>query len=179
MINDYVIEYFSQKLLFLFSFFQNEYAMTMVGSALKNEEFDFLYTVLITVLAVYLSDVILFFIGKRYQKKFDEIFKNYLDISFEIRYWLKNNGIFLILFERILYATHIPTLFILGASGYSVLKFLIRNIFGAIFWVFVFGCMGYFLPQNIIDTILIFQRNVSIAFILIFIVVIILRKLKY
>ena len=175
-----MIEHFSYWILFVWSLFEGEIGLTLGGYLSKDADFIFTKVILIAILGAFLSDVTIFLIGKCSNAKVEKWLGNYKNRLQIIKLWFKKNVIWLILFERFIYGTHIPSLLFIGMSGYSFWKFLIFDIIGIIMWAFTFTTLGYYFGESVIDVIMLLQQHLSIVFIMLFIglVIFIQNKVK-
>ena len=180
MITNFLIEHFSYLILFVWSIFEGEIGLTLGGYLSKDGDFVFSKVVLIAILGAFISDVTIFLIGKYSDKRVEKWLKNYNKRLHLIKIWFKKNVIWLILFERFIYGTHIPSLLFIGMSGYSFWKFLIFDIIGITLWSMTFTTLGYYFGEKVIDVIMLLQQHLSIVFIMLFIglIVFIQNKVK-
>jgi len=180
VITHYLIEHFSYWILFVWSLFEGEVGLTLGGYLSKESDLIFSKVVLIAIIGAFISDVTVFLIGKYSDNRVEKWLKNYRDRLRLIKIWFKKNVIWLILFERFIYGTHIPSLLFIGMSGYSFWKFLIFDIIGIIMWAFTFTTLGYYFGEKVIDVIMLLQQHLSIVFIMLFIglVIFIQNKVK-
>ena len=180
MITHYLIEHFSYWILFVWSLFEGEVGLTLGGYLSKESDLIFSKVVLIAIIGAFISDITVFLIGKYSNAKVEKWLGNYKNRLQLIKSWFKKNVIWLILFERFIYGTHIPSLLFIGMSGYSFWKFLIFDIIGIIMWAFTFTTLGYYFGEKVIDVIMLLQQHLSIVFIMLFIglVIFIQNKVK-
>ena len=180
MITHYLIEHFSYWILFVWSLFEGEVGLTLGGYLSKESDLIFSKVIIIAIIGAFISDITVFLIGKYSNAKVEKWLGNYKNRLQLIKSWFKKNVIWLILFERFIYGTHIPSLLFIGMSGYSFWKFLIFDIIGIIMWAFTFTTLGYYFGEKVIDVIMLLQQHLSIVFIMLFIglVIFIQNKVK-
>ena len=178
MITHYLIEHFSYWVLFVWSLFEGEIGLALGGFLSKEGDLLFSKVVIIAILGAFISDISIFLIGKYANTKIEKWLKNYKNRLRLIKIWFKKNVIWLILFERFIYGTHIPSLLFIGMSGYSFWKFLIFDIIGIIMWAITFTTLGYYFGERVIDVIMLLQQHLSILFIMLFLGLIIFIQNK-
>ena len=178
MITHFLIEHFSYSILFIWSLFEGEIGLTLGGYLSKDGDFTFFKVVLIAIVGAFISDISVFLIGKYADKQVEKWLNNYKDRLQLIKIWFKKNVIWLILFERFIYGTHIPSLLFIGMSGYSFFKFLFFDILGIIIWAITFTTLGYYFGEEVIDVIMLLQQHLSVVFILLFLGLIIFIQKK-
>jgi len=178
MITHYLIEHFSYWILFIWSLFEGEIGLTLGGFLSKEGDLLFSKVVIIAIIGAFISDITVFFIGKYANTKIEKWLKNYKNRLRLIKVWFRKNVVWLILFERFIYGTHIPSLLFIGMSGYSFWKFLIFDIIGIIIWAITFTTLGYYFGERVIDVIMLLQQHLSILFIMLFLGLIIFIQNK-
>ena len=178
MITHYLIEHFSYWILFVWSLFEGEVGLTLGGYLSKESDLIFSKVVIIAIIGAFISDITVFLIGKYSNTTVEKWLGNYKNRLRLIKTWFKKNVIWLILFERFIYGTHIPSLLFIGMSGYSFWKFLIFDIIGIIMWAITFTTLGYYFGESVIDVIMLLQQHLSIVFIMLFLGLIIFIQNK-
>ena len=178
MITHYLIEHFSYWILFVWSLFEGEVGLTLGGYLSKESDLIFSKVVIIAIIGAFISDITVFLIGRYSNTKVEKWLGNYKNRLRLIKTWFKKNVIWLILFERFIYGTHIPSLLFIGMSGYSFWKFLIFDIIGIIMWAITFTTLGYYFGESVIDVIMLLQQHLSIVFIMLFLGLIIFIQNK-
>jgi len=178
VITHYLIEHFSYWILFVWSLFEGEVGLTLGGYLSKESDLIFSEVVIIAIIGAFISDITVFLIGRYSNAKVEKWLGNYKNRLRLIKSWFKKNVIWLILFERFIYGTHIPSLLFIGMSGYSFWKFLIFDIIGIIMWAITFTTLGYYFGESVIDVIMLLQQHLSIVFIMLFLGLIIFIQNK-
>jgi len=178
VITHYLIEHFSYWILFVWSLFEGEIGLTLGGYLSKESDLIFSKVIIIAIIGAFISDITVFLVGKYSNAKVEKWLGNYKNRLQLIKIWFKKNVIWLILFERFIYGTHIPSLLFIGMSGYSFWKFLIFDIIGIIMWAITFTTLGYYFGESVIDVIMLLQQHLSIVFIMLFLGLIIFIQNK-
>lgn len=178
MITDFLIHHFSYTILYIWSVFEGEIGVTLAGVMSKNGSFDFLWVVLIASSGAFLGDVSLFLLGKYASNRVEMWLQHYKHHLEKIEHWFGKNAAWLILFERFIYGTHIPSLLFIGMSGYSFIKFLFFDIVGVTLWALTFTTLGYYFANNIVGIILVTQRHLSLFLLLLFLLFILYFQKK-
>lgn len=173
MIYNFLEHYFNYYILFGWSILEGEVGLTLGGTFAKIGQMNFLYVVLTAVCGAYISDITVFFIGRYYKDKTDVWFKKYEDNIIKIKSLFKRYGSWVIIFERYIYGSHIPSLLVVGASGYSLVKFLFLDLLAVTLWALVFVTLGYHFGHNIIELINLISKYFSVVvFFIIFIFIV-------
>ncbi|QJC37049.1 hypothetical protein GJU01_01810 [Enterobacteriaceae endosymbiont of Donacia vulgaris] len=168
---------------------QYGYLIVLLGSLIEWETFIvfagmlahkkilFLHKIIIiTITGSVISNQILFFIGKKYSKKFLFIFKNY---NFKIQKYRKliiNYPYIFIIITRFIYGFRLISPITIGIANISNIKFFLLNIFGAFIWTFFFTITGYFFGEIISTWIQDFTKIIK-YFLYIFLLFLIIKLL--
>ncbi len=172
MIATFLIEHFSYAILFIWSILEGEIGLSLGGFLSKDGGFVFYQVIAIAVSGALIGDISIFLIGRYSDNKVKVWLSKYQARLEIIKKWFKKNVILLILFERFIYGTHIPSLLFIGMSGYSFVKFLLLDIVGVTLWAFVFTSLGYYFGESVINIIMVLQRHLSLLFLILFVIVI-------
>jgi len=178
MINDYLISHFSYSILFIWSIFEGEIGLALAGFLSKNGHFIFENIIFIAITGALIGDISLFLFGKIFSQKAQKWLTRYSIKITSIEKWFNKNAPLLIIFERFIYGTHIPSLLLISLSGYSFFKFLIADIIGVTLWALTFTTLGYYFGHNVIDMILLAQRHISLVLLLLFAILLIILNKK-
>ena len=162
MIIDYLIQHFSYKILFVWSLLEGEIGLSLAGYMVKQGQFHPVNVLSIAISGALLGDLTLFLIGRLFKKKTESLLHNYQKKIDRIENWFRYYGGWIVIFERFIYGTHIPALLVLGASGFSFLKFLLLDIIGVVLWAVTFTTLGYLFGQTVIDILTLVQRHLTI-----------------
>ena len=171
MIATFLIQHFSYAILFIWSILEGEIGLALGGFLSKSGDFVFSQVIGIAISGALIGDISIFLIGKYSDNKVRIWLSKYQSRLEIIKKWFKKNVILLILFERFIYGTHIPSLLFIGMSGYSFIKFLLLDIIGVTLWAFVFTSLGYYFGESVINIIMVLQRHLSLLFLILFVVV--------
>ncbi len=169
MIATFLIEHFSYAVLFIWSILEGEIGLALGGFLSNDGGFVFYKVVGIAICGALIGDISIFLIGRYSDTKVKVWLSKYHSHLEIIKKWFKKNVILLILFERFIYGTHIPSLLFIGMSGYSFVKFLLLDIIGVTLWSFVFTSLGYYFGENVINIIMLLQRHLSVLFLILFV----------
>ena len=158
--------------LFIWSILEGEIGLMLAGWLSSNNIFEFKKVLLIAISGAMIGDIIVFSIGKLYSKQAKEwLNKNTNKEKLEML--VQKYSIFLIIFERFIYGTHIPLLLIFGISGYNFKKWLLLDFIGIMLWAIGFVSIGYFFGQDVIESVMFFQKELLILFLIVIVIVII------
>jgi len=153
--------------LFIWSLFEGEFGLMFAGLLVKKGVFEYKEVLLIAISGAILGDLITFFSAKFIKRKFD---------NENISKWFKKYGGLVIVFERFIYGTHIPTLIFVSLSGYKFYKFLIFDIIGVVLWAFCFVSIGYIFGERAVDLVIFIQQHIFIFIILVAMILVIRKK---
>ncbi|QJC37869.1 hypothetical protein GJU03_01815 [Enterobacteriaceae endosymbiont of Donacia bicoloricornis] len=124
--------------------------LIIISGMLAHKKILFLHKIIIiTIIGSVISNQILFFIGKKYNKKFLSFFKNY---NFKIKKYhnlITNYPYIFIIITRFIYGFRLISPIIMGITNISNIKFFLLNIIGAIIWTIFFTITGYFFGEII------------------------------
>jgi membrane protein DedA with SNARE-associated domain len=178
MITTFLLTHFSYYILFIWSLFEGEIGLSLAGYMSKEGKFDFFLVLCIAVSGALIGDMALFLIGKfskNSTQKYLQRYENRLEI---IEKWFKHNVVWLILFERFVYGTHIPSLLLIGHSGYSFIKFFLLDIIGVVLWALTFTLLGYYFGESVVTFMLLVQRHLSLLLLLLFFAILLFIQRK-
>ena len=160
--------------LFIWSVLESEIGLMLSGwLASKHIVFEYEKVILVAVTGAFMGDLITFGSGKLFQKRAQNWLNKHPKKAKIVKNFIKNWGALVIIFERFIYGTHIPTLLTLSMSGYPFLKFLLFDIIGVILWAFTFVSIGYFLGRHAVEIVVLIQRNFVVIFFILFMIFII------
>ncbi|QJC33010.1 DedA family protein [Enterobacteriaceae endosymbiont of Donacia semicuprea] len=143
-----IINHYGYIIILLSSFIAWETFIIIAGMLSHKKILLLNKIIIITIIGSLISNQLLFYIGKKYSKKFLFFFKNYKykiqkyhDIIFNYPY------IFII--TRFIYGFRLISPIIMGIIKISYLKFFLLNIIGSIIWTIFFTIIGYFFGEII------------------------------
>ncbi len=170
MISSYFLHLLSTwgyPLLFVWSVLEGEFGLMFSALLAKNDiVFSYKEIVAVAILGAIIGDVSLFFAGRLFRKKIKHILKEYPTVFKKSSKWFKKYGNLVIIFERFIYGTHIPTILVIGLSRYSFAKFILYDVLGVVLWAFSFVSIGYFFGQSAINMVVFIQKHLLVFIIL-------------
>lgn len=178
MITEFLLHHFSYWILFFWSILEGEIGLTLAGFLAKKGVFSIEKIILIATAGALIGDILLYTSGRFLIKKKDFLPVNYKKRIENIEHWFHKHGILVIIFERFIYGTHIPSLLFVGMSGFSFWKFFIVDIIGVFLWSVVFTSLGYLFGESIIGIMIVLQKHLSVLFLVLFFVLIIFLQNK-
>ncbi|QJC37457.1 hypothetical protein GJU02_01820 [Enterobacteriaceae endosymbiont of Donacia thalassina] len=144
-----IINQYGYFIIFLGSLIEWE-TFIIIAGMLAHKKILFLHKIIfITIIGSVISNQVLFFIGKKYNKKFLSFFKNY---NLKIQKYHKliiNYPYIFIIITRFIYGFRLISPITMGISNISNIKFFLLNIIGAIIWAIFFTITGYFFGEII------------------------------
>ncbi len=161
---EYLIAHFSYTILFFWSFLEGEIGLALAGFMIEKGKFDFPTVFIITFSGAMIGDLLLFTTGRLFKKKTETLLHRYDKKLQRVEKWFRRFGSWIVVFERFIYGTHIPSLLMLGVSGFSFWKFFLLEIIGVALWSVTFTSLGYYFGQTVIDLLTFTQRHLTIAF---------------
>jgi membrane protein DedA with SNARE-associated domain len=160
--------------LFMWSILEGEVGLMLAGwLASEQKVFDYTTTIYVAIAGALVGDHLLYFFGRLFATKA----KAWLDECGEKRVrvegWFRRYGALLIVFERFVYGTHLPTLLSIGISEYPYWKFLRYDLLGIVLWAVTFVSIGFYVGNSAFELIVLLQKNalwviVAIALILLY-----------
>ena len=153
--------------LFIWSVLEGEIGLMLAGWLSTEEVFEVKKVILIAISGAMIGDLIVFMLGRFYQVKANEWLNKNKDKKDKINLWISKYGVFLIIFERFIYGTHIPVLLTFGVSGYKFKKWIIFDFIGVVAWACTFVSIGYFFGNDVVENILFFQKQVLVLVLII------------
>ena len=175
---DFLIAHFSYYVLFFWSILEGEIGLTLGGFLSHEGSLEYIKVFVIAFSGAFIGDMIIFSIGYFSKSKAEMLLSRYQDKVKNIESWFKKYGALVIVFERFLYATHIPSLLIIGASGIHFFKFLLFDILGIFLWSATFTSIGYFFGRDALELLSFVQHHMYVVLILFLFVGIIYKYKK-
>jgi len=105
-------------------------------------------TLIVVVIAAFVSDQIWFHLGRRYGQSFLNNFPFLLKHQDKIQPWIQDKRDYIALAGRFIYGTRIIGYLLLGMNGYSLKRFMLIDSFVATSWCFLGVSLGYFLGTS-------------------------------
>ncbi|MBL9149148.1 MAG: DedA family protein [Phycisphaerae bacterium] len=138
-----LIEQYGYPILFLGTLLEGETVLVLAGFAARRGYLDLPFVILCAFLGSLCGDQLWFYIGRWKGLPFIERRPHWAKHVGRVRELLARYEIPVLVGFRFLYGLRNPTPFVVGASGYSPLKFLGLNAIGAALWATTVGSLGY------------------------------------
>lgn len=138
-----LIEQFGYPILFLGTMLEGETVLVLGGFAARRGYLDLPLVILFAFLGSLSGDQLWFYVGRWKGLPFLERRPHWAKHVARVRDLLARYEIPVLVGFRFLYGLRNPTPFVVGASGYSPLKFLGLNAIGAALWATAVGSLGY------------------------------------
>jgi len=153
--------------LFMWSILEGEVGLMLAGWLSTQHVFEISKVLILGISGALIGDFIVFMIGRLYRTKAQIWLDKNQEKKEKINIWIEKYGDFLIIFERFIYGTHIPLLLTFGVSQYNFKKWFLLDILGVCLWAISFISIGYFFGNDVIDTILFFQKQILVIILII------------
>ncbi|WP_168920169.1 DedA family protein [Enterobacteriaceae endosymbiont of Donacia dentata] len=167
-----IINHYGYIIILLSSLIEWETFIVIAGM-LAHKKILFLNKILfITVIGSIISNQLLFYIGKKYSKKFLFFFKNYR-YKIQKYHTIITKYPYIFIITKFIYGFRLLSPIIMGIIKISYLKFFLLNITGSIIWTIFFTITGYFFGEIIFNFIKNFANFIKyfIYFFLLFIII--------
>ena len=162
MITEFLVHHFSYTVLFIWSILEGEIGLALAGYMSKGGAFKFTKVISIAITGAMIGDTALFITGRVFKERVQVLTQRHERRLEQVTGWFKDNVVWLILFERFIYGTHIPSLLLIGMSGYSFMRFLLLDLLGVSAWAFTFTSLGYYFGESVINIVMLLQHHLSI-----------------
>ena len=166
MIYTFIEHYFNYYILFAWSVLEGEIGLALAGTLSQKGVLDYEYVLLTATAGAYLGDIFVFFLGHHYKLKAEQWLRHHENKVKWTEDIFRRYGSWILFFERYIYGAHIPSLLIIGASEYSVVKFLIIDLLAVSLWATTFTALGYFFGNEVIQLLNLVSRYLSVIIIL-------------
>ena len=166
MIYTFLEHYFNYYILFGWSILEGEVGLVLAGAFTQEGKFIYEYVLLTAISGAYLGDTFVFFLGRHYKLKAEQWLQHHEKKVKKTEDIFSRYGSWILFFERYIYGAHIPSLLIIGASEYSVVKFLIIDLLAVSLWATTFTALGYFFGSEVIQLLNLVSRYLSVIIIL-------------
>ncbi len=100
-------------------------------------------TIIVAIIAAFLSDQIWFQLGRRYGQALLKKFPALLKHQNKIQPWIQNKSNYIALGGRFIYGTRIIAYVLLGIHGYSIKRFILIDSLVATSWCLLGIALGY------------------------------------
>ena len=162
MIYTFLEHYFNYYILFGWSILEGEVGLVLAGAFTQEGKFIYEYVLLTVISGAYLGDALIFFLGRHYKQKAEQWLHQHETKVKKTEDVFRRYGSWILFFERYIYGAHIPSLLIIGASEYSVVKFIFIDFVAVILWAITFTSLGYFFGSEVIQLLNLVSRYLSI-----------------
>ena len=138
------------------------YLALLIGTLLEGETIVFLAglaahhgylwfpaVILVAVVGGFISDQVLFYVGRRYGNR---VFARFPGIAAKVprvQALIKRWDTLAILVVRFLYGLRIAAPIVIGSCGIAPWRLALYDFIGAVLWAFVVGSLGYFAGQAV------------------------------
>ena len=138
------------------------YLALLIGTLLEGETIVFLAglaahhgylwfpaVILVAVVGGFISDQVLFYVGRRYGNR---VFARFPGIAAKVprvQALIKRWDTLAILVVRFLYGLRIAAPIVIGSCGIAPWRLALYDFIGAVLWAFVVGSLGYFTGQAV------------------------------
>jgi membrane protein DedA with SNARE-associated domain len=135
--------------LFVGTLLEGETIVFLAGLAAHHGYLWFPLVVVVAVTGGFISDQILFFVGRRYGNR---VFVRFPGLAARVpraQALLQRWDVLAIVLVRFLYGLRIAAPIVIGACGISPWRLALYDFIGAVLWAFVVAGLGYFAGQAV------------------------------
>ncbi len=132
-------------IIFLGVLLEGEVTVIIAGILSQHGTLPLAETLLIAIVAAFISDQIWFQLGRRYGEIFIKKFTFLAKHQHKIQPWANNKSDYIVFAGRYIYGTRIIGYVLLGLHKYSVKRFILFDSLVAISWCSLGIASGYFL----------------------------------
>ena len=135
--------------LFIGTLLEGETIVFLAGLAAHHGYLWFPAVLAVAVIGGFISDQILFYVGRRYGNR---VFARFPGIAAKVprvQALIKRWDTLAILLVRFLYGLRIAAPIVIGSSGIAPWRLALFDFIGAVLWAFVVGSLGYFAGQAV------------------------------
>ena len=135
--------------LFVGTLLEGETIVFLAGLAAHHGYLSFPVVVAVAVTGGFLSDQILFYVGRRYG---DRVMARFPGVAARVpraQALLRRWDVLAILLVRFLYGLRIAAPIVIGACGIAPWRLALFDFIGAVLWAFVVAGLGYFAGQAV------------------------------
>jgi len=135
--------------LFIGTLLEGETIVFLAGLAAHHGYLWFPAVVAVAVTGGFISDQLLFFVGRRYGNR---VFARFPGIAAKVpraQALIRRWDVLAILLVRFLYGLRIAAPIVIGASGIAPWRLALFDFIGAVLWAFVVAGLGYFAGQAV------------------------------
>jgi membrane protein DedA with SNARE-associated domain len=135
--------------LFIGTLLEGETIVFLAGLAAHHGYLSFPVVVLVSVTGGFLSDQILFYVGRRYGERVFARFPGVAARVPRVQALLRRWDVLAILLVRFLYGLRIAAPIVIGSCGIAPWRLALFDFIGAVLWAFVVAGLGYFAGQAV------------------------------
>ena len=135
--------------LFIGTLLEGETIVFLAGLAAHHGYLWFPAVVVVAVVGGFISDQVLFFVGRRYGNR---VFARFPDIAAKVprvQALIQRWDTLAILVVRFLYGLRIAAPIVIGSCGIAPWRLALYDFIGAVLWASVVGGLGYFAGQAV------------------------------
>lgn len=140
-------------IIFLGVLLEGEVTIIIAGILIQRATLPLVETLLVAIVAAFISDQFWFQLGRRYGQRFLKKFPSSSKHRHKIQPWIQNKSDYIVPGGRFIYGTRIIGYVLLGMHNYSTKRFMLIDSFVAISWCLLGVALGYFLGTGA-DTLL-------------------------
>lgn len=134
--------------IFLGVLLEGEVTIIIAGILSQHGTLPLVETLLVAIVAAFLSDQIWFQLGRRYGQRFLKKIPSSSKHQNKVQPWIQNRSDYIVMGGRYIYGTRIIGYVLLGAHDYSMKRFMLIDSLVAISWCLLGIALGYFLGTS-------------------------------
>ena len=161
MLIHFIRAYYTYPVLFVWSVLEGEIGLSLAGSLTKTGQFRYSYILIIAILGASIGDASVFIAGRIFKTKAEQWLQHYQQRLTHIKQWLLRYGVWVLIFERFVYGTHIPVLLMVGMSDFPVWKFLLFDLIGVVLWATTFTTLGFYYGDTFVALLGMIQKHLN------------------
>ena len=135
-------------IIFLGVLLEGEVAIIIAGILCQQGTLALSETIIVAMIAAYLSDQIWFQLGRHYGQRLLNKFPFLLKHQNKIQPWIQNKSDYIAFGGRFIYGTRIIGYILLGVHNYSLKRFMLIDALVATSWCLLGIGLGYFLGSS-------------------------------
>ena len=135
--------------LFVGALLEGETVVFLAGLAAHHGYLSFPAVVAVAVAGGFLSDQILFFVGRRYGNRVFARFPGLASRVPRVQALLRRWDVVAVLLVRFLYGLRMAAPLVIGSSGIAPWRLVLFDFIGALLWACVVASLGYFAGQAV------------------------------
>ncbi|NIA19898.1 MAG: DedA family protein [Xanthomonadaceae bacterium] len=159
MLIHFIRAYYTYPVLFIWSVFEGEVGLALAGSLTKTGQFRYVSILAIAILGASIGDASVFITGRIFKTRAEHWLQHYQQRLTRIKQWLLRYGVWVLIFERFIYGTHIPALLMVGMSDFPVWKFLLFDFIGVVLWATMFTTLGCYYGDTFVALLGMIQKH--------------------